>query len=68
MQRQAAYARLMKAQTIARKFAPYVASGGKPEESPDYDEYCWLIGEFGEGYFMDELERFKMTKEEENLS
>lgn len=65
-QRQAAYARLMRAQAIARKFVPYVIGGGIPEESPDYDEYCWLINEFGDKFFLDELEKFRLTKEECN--
>lgn len=59
------YARLYRAQAIARKFAMYVAAGGKPEESPDYQEYCWLIDEYGEKFFTDELNKVLFEKEEE---
>ena len=65
-QRAAAYARLMKAHAALRKFVPYVAAGGNPADRPDYDEYCWLINEFGEKFFIDELEKFRLTKEECN--
>jgi hypothetical protein len=65
-QRAAAYARLMKAHAALRKFVPYVAAGGNPSDRPDYDEYCWLINEFGDQFFLDELEKFRLTKEECN--
>ena len=61
-QRASAYARLMRAQAIARKLAPYVAGGGDPSHDP---EYCWLIDEFGEKFFTDELEKFMLEKEED---
>ena len=55
----------MRAHAILRKFVPYVAGGGIPSDNPDYDEYCWLIDEFGEKFFIDELDRFRLEKEEE---
>ena len=65
-QRQATYARLMHAHAVARKLAIYAIAGGNPSTDPDYkDEYCWLVGEFGEGFFNDELMHLRLTKEEE---
>lgn len=64
-QRAIAYARLMKAHAALKKFVPYVAGGGDPSDRPDYDEYCWLINEFGDKFFTDELEKFMLEKEED---
>lgn len=66
LQRSAAYARFMRAQQVARKFAPYVIAGNDPADSPDYDEYCWLINEFGDKFFLDELDKFRLTKEQDD--
>ena len=56
----------MKVHAVLRKFVPYVAGGGNPSDRPDYDEYCWLINEFGDKFFLDELDKFRLTKEECN--
>lgn len=49
-------------QTIAR----YIAAGGDPTTNPDIkDDYFYLVGEYGEGIFQDEINKLKLTKEQE---
>ena len=64
-QRAAAYSRLVRAANILSKLVPYVAGGGNPTLPPYHDDYCWLINEFGEKFFIDELDKFRLQKEED---
>lgn len=47
----------MHAQYIARKLAAYVINGGDINDLPpdEKDGYRWLVDEFGEKFFTDEL-------------
>jgi len=61
-------ARVAMARSMIPAIAKIIVAGGDPGSDPAVKEDFWyLVGEYGEGVFNDEVNRLMMTKEEEDL-
>lgn len=60
------YMHFMNCKPIIAKISKFIEAGGNPQESEEYkDAYMYLIGEFGEGIFLSEINKDVLTKEED---
>ena len=57
-----AYARLMSARMNMSNIAKLIAAGGDPDDSPWKDDYHYLIDEYGENVFEDEINNMYLIK------
>ena len=55
----------MSARMNLSNIARLIAAGGDPESSPWRDDYWYLIDEYGESIFEDEINKMNLIREED---
>lgn len=55
----------MSARMNLSNIARIIAAGGDPDDSPYSDDYWYLIGEYGEGIFEEEISKMNLVREED---